>query len=236
MIVGGDPKIRQHAHSRRKPVVPLDDPTADATVDDPPLNRICRHCSVQDNSSGKFCPNCGKPFEKAKPAVQNLLWIGLAVVVLAALAIGVVFVFQQSAAKQLAEDTLASQNAAAASAAASSSAAASAVQVEAAAAASAAAASEDTERALRKLYVLELESSIEKDAKARVKKDTLTGPIKRVSCTPTGGGSLDDLTSLTTTFECIAVNKKNKDKTESGYVFTATMDWDDTSYSWRLGR
>ncbi|MDO5744904.1 MAG: hypothetical protein Q4P23_10600, partial [Micrococcaceae bacterium] len=132
----------------------MDDPTADGSVEGPFLKRVCQHCSVQDTSNGRFCPNCGKPFEKNKSALPKILWSGLAVVVLAALTIGIVFVFQQSAAKQLAEDTLASQNAAAASAAASSSAAASAVLVEAAAEASAAEASEDTERAMRKLYVL----------------------------------------------------------------------------------
>ena len=139
----------------------------------------------------------------------------IAAVAVALLVVGIIYVFQQAAAKQVAEDALASQ---------------------VAASSSAAAASEDTERAIRQVYVAELESSIEKDSKARVKKGSLTGPIKRVSCTPTGGGSLDDLTSLTTTFECIAVNETNKDKTESGYVFTATMNWDDASYSWHLGR
>lgn len=165
-----------------------------------------------------------------------MLGLVVVMVMVALLVLGIVYVSQQAAAKRTAEDALASQVAASSSAAASSSSAAAAAKAAAAAEASAAAASEDTERAVRKVYVGELETSIEKDAKSRVTKGSLTGPIKRVSCTPTGGGSLDDLTSLTTTFECIAVNKTNKDKTESGYIFTATMNWDDASYSWHLGR
>lgn len=214
----------------------MDDHEADNSVDGSTLTRVCQDCSVQSTSAGNFCPNCGKPFEKKNPRSQKMMVLIIAAVAVALLVVGIIYVFQQAAAKQVAEGALASQVAASSSGAASSSAAFAAAQAAAAAEASAAAASEDTERAIRQVYVAELESSIEKDSKARVKKGSLTGPIKRVSCTPTGGGSLDDLTSLTTTFECIAVNETNKDKTESGYVFTATMNWDDASYSWHLGR
>ncbi|WP_181578373.1 DUF2510 domain-containing protein [Arthrobacter sp. AQ5-05] len=214
----------------------MEDNNADSSVDDPVLIRICRFCSVQSSVSGNFCPNCGKPFGRKNQLSPKILWGVIAAVLVVLGVVLAVFLTQQASAKNAAEEALASQVAAASSAAASSSAAAAAASAELAASASAAAASEGVERAVRKVYVSELESSIEKDAKARVKKGTLTGPIRRVSCTPTGGGSLDDLTSLTTTFECIAVNKTNKDKTESGYVFTSTMNWDDASYSWHLGR
>ena len=45
----------------------------------------------------------------------------------------------------------------------------------------------------------------------------------------------DDLTALTTTFSCLAVNKKNGDGTVSGYTFHATQNWTTGSYSWGLG-
>lgn len=209
---------------------------ADDSVDDPVLNRVCRYCSVQTTSGGAFCPNCGKPFEKSGSKKNKIVWVSGSVLAIALLIAGGLFVSQQITAKKAAEEALSAQVAASSSAAASSSSAAAEAAVAAAAESAAASASQDTERSLRKLYVAELETSIERDAKERVKKGSLTGPIKRVDCVPTGGGSLDDLTSLTTTFECIAVNETNKDKTESGYVFTSTMNWDEGSYSWRLGR
>ena len=75
-----------------------------------------------------------------------------------------------------------------------------------------------------------------KDAQKREAEGRLTGPFSRSSCTPLGGGSIDDLTAKTGTFECIAVNKKDDDGTESGYVFSATVNWDTGEYQWRLGR
>ncbi|MFF5793048.1 hypothetical protein ACFY5D_13460 [Paeniglutamicibacter sp. NPDC012692] len=214
----------------------MEDLQADNSTDDHILNRVCRHCSVQSSSSGAFCPNCGKSFEKKSSRNAKLLWLGIAGISVAIIAAGSFYVSQQAAAKKVAEEKLAAQVAAASSAAASSSAAVAAAQSKASAESSAAAASADAERALRKIYVGELEASIKKDAKGRVNKGSLDGPIKRVSCTPTGGGSMDDLTSLTTTFECIAVNETNNDGTESGYVFTSTMNWDESTYSWHLGR
>ncbi|WP_166804501.1 hypothetical protein [Cryobacterium algoritolerans] len=50
-----------------------------------------------------------------------------------------------------------------------------------------------------------------------------------------GRGSTDDLTAITTTFTCMAINKENADGTSSGYQFSATMNWDDGSCTWHLG-
>lgn len=80
-----------------------------------------------------------------------------------------------------------------------------------------------------------LEESVLKDAKSRVGKGVLDGPITRASCTPLGGGSTDDLTAITGTFECIAVNKTEADGSESDYRFSATVNWNEASYSWHLG-
>jgi hypothetical protein len=96
-------------------------------------------------------------------------------------------------------------------------------------------AADDETRAGRLVAVTEMEASILKDAKKRVKSQDLTGPILSATCTPLGGGSVDDLTALTGTFECIAVNKKNSDGSSEGYRFASTINWSEGSYSWHLG-
>lgn len=110
-------------------------------------------------------------------------------------------------------------------------------RASASAAAEAAAKEEEdsAERLKRTAIVTALEESVLKDAKARVDKGVLDGPITRASCTPLGGGSTDDLTAITGTFECIAVNKTEADGSESGYRFSATVNWNEASYSWHLG-
>ena len=96
-------------------------------------------------------------------------------------------------------------------------------------------AADDKTRTERQSAVTEMEASILKDAKARVKSQTLTGPILSATCTPLGGGSGDDLTALTGTFECIAVNKKNADGSSEGYRFASTINWNEGRYTWHLG-
>ena len=96
-------------------------------------------------------------------------------------------------------------------------------------------ATDAAERKVRKAIVTALEDSVLKDAQERVTTGVLKGPISLASCTPLGGGSSDDLTAITGTFQCIAVNKTNPDGSSSGYRFSATVNWNDGSYSWHLG-
>lgn len=110
-----------------------------------------------------------------------------------------------------------------------------AAAAEARAAAEAKKEKDRAERAVRHELVGEMQASITKDARKDVTNGLLDGPILSTTCNPLGGGSSDDLTALTTTFECIAVTKKNPDGTESGYRFAATANWNDSSYTWRLG-
>jgi len=72
----------------------------------------------------------------------------------------------------------------------------------------------------RAKLVKALEVQVTKDAKEKVKEDLLEGPIKYSSCTATGGGSVDDLTALTGTVECLAVNKENNDETVEGWRYS----------------
>lgn len=91
------------------------------------------------------------------------------------------------------------------------------------------------ERRLRTNLVKQMQGSITKDAKERVVDGELEGPIYYTSCDPLGGGSVDDLTALTTTFECIAVNERLEGGQVRGWVFSATANWDEGSWTWRLG-
>ena len=96
-------------------------------------------------------------------------------------------------------------------------------------------AAEDAERDERERLIKKMQKSITKDARGDARDGMLDGPIFYTSCDPLGGGSVDDLTALTTTFECIAVNEKLDDGGARGYVYSATMNWDEYSWSWRLG-
>lgn len=104
-----------------------------------------------------------------------------------------------------------------------------------AAAASAAAAKVAAERAERKAEIPQIEASVKAMAQQDVSNGVLDGPILDSTCSPVGGGSTDDLTQLTTVFECFVGTTKNSDGTESGYDFNATMNWNTGSYTYGLG-
>ncbi|MDA0170325.1 hypothetical protein OJ998_14600 [Solirubrobacter taibaiensis] len=86
---------------------------------------------------------------------------------------------------------------------------------------------EDLERSLRK--------AITKDARASVRDGLLDGPILRTSCDPVGGGR-DDLTSRTGKYDCLAITETDADGTSRGYSFHATINYEEYSYTWGLGR
>ena len=96
-------------------------------------------------------------------------------------------------------------------------------------------AADSAERRVRRDGVKQMEASITKDARKSVASGLLDGPIFFTSCDPLGGGSTDDLTAITTTFSCVAVTKKNDDGTVEGYVYHATQNWSEGTYSWGLG-
>lgn len=192
-----------------------------------PLTKICPKCSVQNKTDGKFCPNCGASYETrrlfTKFSKRVRIIIAAALIVMIG-GIGISLSIQNT-------NRLNAEQAAATEAEAEK-------KRESEAAARAAAAkksADDAERTLRKVIVTELEGSVLKDAQERVTSGRLDGPITRASCTPLGGGSSDDLTAITGTFQCIAVNKTNADGSSSGYRFSATVNWNTFSYTWHLG-
>jgi hypothetical protein len=78
---------------------------------------------------------------------------------------------------------------------------------------------------------------VTKDAKKDVADGVLDGPILRTECTPVGGGNSDPLAAHTGNWSCLAVTKDDLSSgTSEGYAFSATVNYDDGSYTWHLGR
>lgn len=210
--------------------------SADGTADViQTLVRVCPQCSVQSKTAGNFCPNCGAPYIARAGwlrAHKRVVLIVAGLLILAGAGTGIGLGIQhtdQVNAEQAAADEAKKKE---------SDAAAEAKKRESDAAASAASAKQAADaakRTVRKAVVTDLEASVLKDAQSRVTEGVLTGPISLASCTALGGGSTDDLTAITGTFQCIAVNKTNADGSQSGYRFSATVNWDDGSYTWHLG-
>jgi hypothetical protein len=188
--------------------------------------KVCANCSVQTQTDGQFCPNCGRSFNRRqRPGWLKWAVLGLLVVaLLSAAGFGLVLSARHNRAVDDAKD--AAHRKAVATAQAKS---------DAAAQVAAKNVSERRERDGRHELVSQMQASVTKDARKSARSGVLDGPIFYTSCDPLGGGSTDDLTALTTTFECMAVDKKNDDGTVEGYVFSATANWDEQTYSWRLG-
>jgi predicted oxidoreductase len=91
------------------------------------------------------------------------------------------------------------------------------------------------EVAIRRSLVRSLQRSVTRDAIGAVNDGLLEGPILRTECTPVGGGNLDDTAQHTGNFSCLAVSTVNGDGTMSGYGYSATVNYDDGSYTWHLG-
>jgi hypothetical protein len=113
----------------------------------------------------------------------------------------------------------------------------------AAARAAAARAAASRRRAQRHLEVIErqsletqLQTSITKDATQDWNKGLLlNGPAQSTTCTPVSGGSSQNLSQSTGTYSCIAVYHTNNDGTQSGYDYTATINFATDDYTWQLG-
>jgi hypothetical protein len=193
--------------------------------------KVCPKCSVQTLTTGGYCPNCGAAYL----AQQRFANVNKRIVLIAAAALIAVIAGIGITLNMLHTNQVNAEQAAAASAAEAQSKREAEAARASAAATAAKQAADASKRAERKLIVTALEDSVLKDAQSRVAKGVLEGPITRASCTPLGGGSSDDLTAITGTFQCIAVNKTEPDGSSSGYRFSATVNWNDASYSWHLG-
>lgn len=199
----------------------------DVTAEQQLPTKICAHCSVQSTTDGDFCPHCGRSFLASGSSSRILKYVAIAVIALLVIgvaAIGVVMKINHD-------------NAVEASRIAAHHRAVARERAQAAAEQRAAARREADrqERSVRHQLIRQMQASITKDAKKEARSGLLDGPIYYTTCDPLGGGSTDDLTALTTTFSCLAVDKKNGDGTVQGYRFSATANWNESSYTWHLG-
>lgn len=104
-----------------------------------------------------------------------------------------------------------------------------------AAAERAAEAEAEAERAVRAASIPDIEASVKKMAEDHAADGIIEGPVLDVTCSPVDGGSIDDLTDLTTVFECFAATVDNGDGTMTGFTYNATMNWSDGTYTYGLG-
>lgn len=93
----------------------------------------------------------------------------------------------------------------------------------------------ETERASRAAAIPEIEASVKTMAEEHAAEGLIEGPVLNVTCSPVDGGSIDDLTDLTTVFKCFAATVDNGDGTMTGFTYNATMNWSDGSYTYGLG-
>lgn len=94
---------------------------------------------------------------------------------------------------------------------------------------------EAAERSMRRVSIAQIEASIMEMAESHANSSLIDGPVVSVSCSPVGGGSVDDLLSLTTIFECFAATEEKADGSRSGYKYHATMNWDSETYTYGFG-
>src|SRR4051812_23533672 len=186
--------------------------------------RICRDCSAQAQTDGVFCPYCGAPYVRKRRFTKRVK-LALTVVLVLLLAGGAT---AGVLVKKHHDDQVAAKKAAAAAALQEK-------RDEARQRAADKKAADDVERSSRADLVKSLERSVTKDATKDVNEGLIDGPVLHTSCNPSGGSNPDDLSATTADFTCLAVNKENADGTESGYRFTATVNYDDLTYTWHLG-
>lgn len=188
-----------------------------------PPTRICPSCATQAQTAGEFCPHCGNSYARrrlSRGAVIVGVCLALLAVVVTGGGIAVKVSYDQRVAREAAVRRDAAQRAEE-----------EAAQREAAKAEAERQAVISGRRELEKA----LAAAITKTAREYVRDGTLEGPIYYTSLDPVAGGS-EDLAEPTAKYEGLAVHKKNKDGTVTGYVFDGTINFDKRTYSWILQR
>lgn len=207
------------------------DPEGDVTIAaGAVVTRVCRRCSTQAATSGAFCPHCGAAYERRRRGPRS--WsrrtrLATAVLVVALLlGAGGAVVALEHAADQRAED----RERAAQERRDREAAAARAAEEEA----DAQEAGDRLARSLRRSTVRDLRRSITKDARERVSEGVLDGPILSTSCENLDGNE-EALDEDAGTYDCMAVTEKLSGGRSRGYRFSARVDYEEHSYTWRLG-
>lgn len=213
---------------------PREGDTTATQVTEPPI-RVCRNCSTQSQTAGEFCPHCGARYSKKRRSRRaRLLLIGLPILALAiggGIAAALIIHHNNVVAAQQAAHRRALARAAAARRRAAR--ARRAVQ-EAAARRQAAQQKlqQDLARLKRTEIVTSLQGSVKKDAEKDVTSGLLQGPILRVDCQP--ATAADATATPIANYTCLAVRSVSGG-TENGWRFTASINLDSGSYTWRLG-
>jgi hypothetical protein len=205
-------------------------PEGFAATERPPT-KVCPKCSVQEHTSGSFCPHCGAPYERRRRRLSKRAKVitaaVLAVLLLGGAAAGVVLKIRH-------DDQVERDNAEARARERAEQQRLSAEQEAEAEAAAVEAESEKLQVDLREDLVKDLEKSVTKDAQKRVTEGVLDGPILRTECAPAAGESIEDLSVDTAAYECLALTEETGSGSGRGYDFSATLNFENFSYTWEL--
>lgn len=208
--------------------------TGDETVAEavaPTQVKVCPRCSVQDTTTGEFCPHCGARYAKRKRSKRSKVIAGAVVLVVLLVAGGVA-----AALKISHDDDVAAQREKRHKQELLAAAAAKAEQqreeLAAERARQEAAADRALDREIKKSIEHSMEKSITKDAKKNVDNGILEGPILGTQCDQAPG----DARKSATPYSCLAITKRSDDGTIEGYTFTATANLKTGEYRWHLGR
>jgi hypothetical protein len=195
-------------------------------------SRLCPHCATISQTNGDFCPNCGEPYSKQKRRLsrrRKAIWVGLTIVAIAVIAGGTAVKLNHDAEARRHRKETAEVNALAAKGRRE------AKEEERQQKESEAKDAEAGQQVVRRALEHDLEKEVRKDAEKEVAAGELEGPILHASCTSVSGGSSTNLSQATGQYQCIAVNKKEPGGNESGYRYTARINFSTSDLTWHIG-
>jgi hypothetical protein len=159
---------------------------------------------------------------------KKLATAGVSLVVIVALAVGGVAIWQQQMAEIAAVEDIRVLELAEAEAAAAAENVRLAAEAEEL---------RDTERRQqnRREAITEIQADVESMARGHVADGIITGQVISTACTTTGGIALDDISIRSMLFECFVATEDNGDGTQNGFYYHARANWDTGSWTFGLG-
>lgn len=200
-----------------------------------PTQKACRRCSTIVEADGDYCPRCGARYDgrRLSRRTRRIVLTGLLVGLLGAGGGAAALVIHHDHVEAVRKRALRAREATEAH---------KQLEVEEEAQRITETEHREAEQAKRKEIALraalehELEQAITKEARERV-GDVPGGipeaTIFKTECLHTSGGSSQELSSTTGQFECVAVtNEPPPGGHETGYRYTATIDFETGAYTW----